>query len=181
MRAFIGLGPPDTVRDALDGLQSDLRVGRLVDPENLHLTLAFLGEVDLPTLEALHLDLQQITFAPFDLRLAGLELFGGARPRVLSIRGQAGPPLRALRAKLHSTARGAGIDLPRARFRPHVTLARFRRDMPPDDTAKLGRFLSAHADVALPAFPVEAFTLYRSHLSPDGATYEPLADYPVPA
>ncbi|MCM2560588.1 RNA 2',3'-cyclic phosphodiesterase [Lutimaribacter sp. EGI FJ00015] len=181
MRVFVGLPLPDAASEALEALQSDLRAGRHVPPENLHLTLAFLGEVTLPDLEALHLELQQVSWSPFELRLSGLELFGGPHPRALVIEARGGKPLRHLRDKIRSAARGIGLDLPRTRFRPHVTLARFPRDMSTQDATSLGRFLAAHGDAALPAMSVAGFALYRSHLARDGARYEVLADYPATA
>ena len=181
MRCFVGLPLPPEVQAALARLQADLRSGRHVAEENLHLTLAFLGDVDLPTLEALHVELREIDFAPFDLRLAGLDMFGGSRPTILFIRAEGSAALRQLQARITTAVRAAGIDLRRERFRPHVTLARFRRDMRPEDTDRLGRFLSAHGDAALAPFAITGFALYRSHLHPEGPVYEVLADYPATA
>jgi 2'-5' RNA ligase len=181
MRVFIGLPLPDPVTEALDALQTDLRAGRHVAAENMHLTLAFLGELALPDLTELDLNLQQINVEPVDLRLAGLELFGGTRPRALVIRAEGGAPLRHMRDKVRTAARGVGLDMPRERFRPHVTLARFRQTMPEEEAARLGRFMAAHGDVALPPTTVAGFALYRSYLSTEGAEYEVLADYPATA
>lgn len=181
MRCFIGLPLPDDVCAALADLTAGLRTGRPVAEDNLHLTLTFLGEVELPELEALHAALSDIAFAPFDLRLAGLDMFGGRRPAVVFIRGDGGEALVRLQSRVTAAARSAGIDLRRERFRPHVTLARFRRDMRVEDTDKLGAFLAAHGDAALAPFGVDAFALYRSTLHPDGPVYEVLADYPASA
>jgi 2'-5' RNA ligase len=71
------------------------------------------------------------------------------------------------------------IDLRRERFRPHVTLARFRRTMLAQDMDRLGMFLEMHGDLSIPAFPVRSFALYRSILREDGATYARLAEYPL--
>lgn len=181
MRCFIGLSLPPDIRAALGDLQAELRTGRPVAEENLHLTLAFLGDTELPTLEALHGALSGIVFAPFDLRLAGLDMFGGRRPAVLFIRGDGGDALSRLHARVASATRAAGIDLRRERFRPHVTLARFRREMRAEEVARLGDFLTAHGDAALAPFTVDGFALYRSTLHPDGPVYERLADYPASA
>lgn len=176
MRAFIAIPMPEAVLPGLTALQEPLRAGRPVPEENLHLTLAFLGETDRAALEALHEELETIAFAPFELRLAGLDIFGGAQPTVLFIRGQ-GEGLKELQQAVMRAVRRAGIELPRARFTPHVTLARFNRPGP-EELARLGRYLQAHGDAALFPFPVEGFALYRSDLHRDGARHEMLASYP---
>lgn len=180
MRCFLGIGLPELARDAVERIQEHLRSGRHVDPDNLHLTLAFLDDQDVQTLEALNEECTALSLPAFDLRLAGLETFGREdRPRAVVLRAEGGPELKALRDWCRGAARRAGIDLPRERFRPHVTLARFRRDTEARDLDRLGRFLQSHGDTALAPFRVGAVTLFRSHLGPDGAEYEALADYPL--
>ncbi|MBR9844372.1 MAG: hypothetical protein GYB25_14520 [Rhodobacteraceae bacterium] len=76
-------------------------------------------------------------------------------------------------------AQDVGITLPRERFRPHVTLARFRRDMIEEEAAKLGRFMAAHGDVSLPGTRIAQMGLYGSTLHPEGAVHEMLAAYPL--
>jgi len=85
-----------------------------------------------------------------------------------------------LHARVQRAVRGAGIDLARSRFRPHVTLARFGRHPGPQAMSLLGGFLAARADVALAPFTVAGFALYRSILHQGGAEYEILETYPAP-
>ncbi|MEQ9694664.1 RNA 2',3'-cyclic phosphodiesterase [Shimia sp. SDUM112013] len=180
MRAFVAIDLPADIRAALAAVQADLRVGRLVPEENLHLTLAFLEDQPEAVLRALHGRLYTLQPDPVILRLQGLELFGGKAPRVLYLRADGGEALRALRRKVRQAAGEVGIDLPRERFRPHVTLARFRRDMRPEQIAQLGRFLERQGDAALPPFGIQSFSLFASRLLPEGAVHEALAAYPVP-
>lgn len=176
MRAFVAIPMPEAVLPGLLALQEPLRAGRLVPEENLHLTLAFLGDTDIPALEALHEELETLAVRPFDLRLAGLDIFGGDQPSVLFIRAQ-GEGLKELQKSVMRAIRRAGIELPRARFAPHVTLARFNRPGP-EDLVRIGRYLQAHGDAALFPFRVTGFGLYRSDLHRDGARHELLAAYP---
>ncbi|MDF1857072.1 RNA 2',3'-cyclic phosphodiesterase [Pseudooceanicola sp.] len=179
MRLFLAIDPPDPVREALEGLQSHLRVGRLSDPDTLHLTLAFLGERSEPEAEALDEAMQGFVAAAFDLTLAGLGSFGGAMPAIL-FAGVVDPgPVTALHRAVRARLRQAGIILPRERFRPHVTLARFGRRVPQGAEGVIAEFLASHAGFRSPPFRVSALTLFESHLSADGARHEVLAQYPL--
>ncbi|WP_372887905.1 RNA 2',3'-cyclic phosphodiesterase, partial [Shimia sp.] len=129
MRAFLAIDLPEDLRAQVAALQAGLRAGRPVPEENLHLTLAFLDDQPQAMLVALHEALNALDCPGFDLELAGLDLFGGKRPRLLYLRVKPAPALLALHRSLKEAARRVGMDLPRTRFRPHVTLARFRHDM----------------------------------------------------
>ncbi len=179
MRAFLALDLPEEMRAAVVSVQDHLRVGRKPPEENLHLTVAFLDDQPEAVLAELHAALQAEALPEIVLELRGLEMFGGARPRVLYLKGEGGPALGALHRTVRRVAQEVGIALPRARFRPHVTLARFRRDLCEEDAARLGRFMAAHGDVALPGARIERLCLYGSQLQPDGAVHEVLADYPL--
>lgn len=82
MRCFAALALPDAVVSELVLVQHRLPpLPRLLPPENMHLTLAFFGEVDGPALDELHDALETLRAPGFELQLAGLDLFGGAAPR----------------------------------------------------------------------------------------------------
>ena len=179
MRAFLALDLPGEMRAAVASLQDQLRVGRKPPEENLHLTLAFLDDQPEGVLAELHEALQGERLPEIRLALRGLELFGGARPRVLYAKGEGGDGLAALHRVVRRVARDVGIDLPRERFRPHVTLARFRRDMSEEEAVKLGRFVARHGDWQFPEVPIAELCLYGSQLHADGAVHEVLAGYPL--
>lgn len=182
IRAFVALALPATLRDALEELQADLETGRAVEPENLHLTLAFLGEHPAPVLEDVHDELEAIRLAPFPLRIDGLGVFGGRKPRVLFADIAAEPGLTALHRKVLGAARAAGLEPGRAKFRPHVTLARFGGDaLTGEEAAALDRFLQAHVDFAAAPFQVTDFRLFRSTLTRRGPVYDEMARYPLDA
>ncbi|WP_051337306.1 RNA 2',3'-cyclic phosphodiesterase [Leisingera daeponensis] len=176
MRAFVGLPLPDAALDALERLQEPLTVGRHVPAENMHLTLAFLDDQPEAVLEALHQLLAEISAPPVQLAFRGLDTFGGKLPRVLAAQVQKTPELSHLRERVRSACRSAGIELPRERFRPHVTLARFPRHLEAGQVEKIARYLSAAADFRLEC-EAETFALYQSTLAPEGARYDVLAEY----
>ncbi len=173
MRLFVALPVPEQTGARLADLARSLPVGRPVPEENLHLTLAFPGEVPRADLEPLHEALETVRAAPVALDLAGLELFGGKSPALMAILARGA---EALHARVVRAVGQAGIPLPRRRFRGHVTLTRFPRRMDPGALDKLGRFLQAHGACALPPVTVDRFALYASQLHPEGARYEVLAE-----
>ena len=177
MRVFVAIPVPDDIRDRLEALQSDLPVGRVADPETFHITLAFLGEEPVERVEAAHEALAGLAAAPFTLRLDGLGSFGGREAQVLFAAVAPSEPLVVLHRKVRSLLHGAGIMPGRQRFRPHVTLARFR---PGEGGGPgLSRFLARHAGFGSAPFAVSEVVLYRSHLTKGGAVHDPLAEYPL--
>lgn len=176
MRAFIACPLPETVTCALADLIARVKVGRAVPEENLHLTLAFLDEQPVDTLEALHEELEQIQSAPVTLSLRGLAPMGGKTPSVLAIRADGAEELQK---RVMSATRRAGVTLPHRKFRGHISIARLPRRPQPEDQVALGRVLEAFGDVGLPQVTLDCFALYRSELHPDGARHEVLAEYNI--
>lgn len=179
MRAFVAIDlPPRTIR-TLTHAQSHLRTGRIVPEENLHLTLAFLGDVGDEALEDLHGALEGLRPGGIEIGITGIDLFGDrTAPRLVCALVDDSPALRDLQKQVAQAARAAGIPLERRRFRPHVTLARFGRTARADGTA-LERFLSENAALMLPPERAMSFGLFASTLRPGGAEYEALSSYPL--
>lgn len=178
-RAFVALALPAEVRDALEEVQAGLRHGRLVPAENMHVTLAFLDDQPEDRLEALHEALSEVDLPAPELRITGLEAYGGRRPRLIFAALEKSKPLRELRAAVHRAARCASIELPRERFRPHITLARLPRHLSEAALPELAAYLDASAGFRPPTFLPQHLGLYASHLTPEGPLYHPLAHYPL--
>ena len=175
IRAFAALALPDPVRFDLMLLQQGLPLPRAVPPESLHLTLVFLGELPERRLEDVDLAFRAVSAPRFELALAGLDLFGGTRPRVVYVGARSNPALQHLQAKVETAARGAGVALAGRRFVPHVTLARLPERFA--DRARLEQATAIRGAYAAPRFTVEDFRLFRSHLGGEGPAYEELARY----
>lgn len=145
----------------------------------MHLTLTFFPEVSLAELEELNLALEMMRPGPVALRVSGLGTFGSADPRSLHATVAPDPALVHLQKKVETAARRSGIDLPHRRFVPHITLARFPSRMPPEDHAKIGRFLQAQGNFHFDPVMVDEVALIQSTLGSDGARYDLLEAYPI--
>jgi 2'-5' RNA ligase len=177
MRAFVALRLPEAVVATLVAAQAGLPEGRPVARENLHLTVAFLGEHPGPVVEDVHYALAAIRLPRFVLSLRGLDLPGGDRAKVLAAGVDPEPRLRLLREKVLQAARGAGIEFPRERYLPHVTLARFNAGLRGEAAERMRGFVLDGAGFRAGPFKVERFALWRSHLGRSGPIYEELAEY----
>ncbi len=150
---------------------------RVLDPELLHVTLCFLGSRPLDELAAIGDALASCTGPVGELSLGAPLWLPPRRPRTLAVEVHDDPNggLHALQAQLTGAlAIACGFREERRRFRPHVTVARMR-----DRPERHGHERRVERERALPATPAVAFAatevvLYRSWLSPDGASYEPL-------
>lgn len=179
MRAFVALDLPEDVLDALQALQPGLPVGRAMGRDTMHLTLAFAGEHPQERIEELHDELSRLSAPPFGLQLKGLGSFGGDIPSILFAGVEAEKALEGLARQVRSALRRAGLPVPRDKFRPHVTLARFRPRMGPSELELLNRFVAERAGFRAGPFPVTSFALYESLLHPEGARHRELARYPL--
>lgn len=179
MRIFVALDLPDDMVAALSRLQDRLTTGHHVPEEDLHLTLAFVPDIRIPALDDLALDLEMMQAAPPPLRIAGIGTFGTAKPRSLHAQVAPVPALVHLQGRVATLIRRAGISLPRARFVPHITLARFPATMAEENLARVGRFLQAHGDWSHETTVPETMTLYQSTLTEDGPRYDPLLTCPL--
>ena len=179
IRAFVAIALPERIVRPLTAAQAGLPCGRPVAPENLHLTVAFLGEHPEPVIEDVHLALEAIRAPGFASNLSGTGLFGGKRPRALYAQVQPEPALNRLRQKVLQAARGAGLRLPRERYSPHVTLARFNAGLNGDEAQEMRDFAARRMDFTAGPFEVGEFLLMRSTLGRNGPVYEELAAYPL--
>lgn len=171
-RLFVALDPSDAVRDALVGVRTEMAGARWLEAAQLHLTLAFLGDVDDALAEAVERALAGVEAEPVPLALTALGAFPNRRsPRVLVAGVTASPALLDLQRRVVDALLRAGVTLASRPFRPHLTLARLKHS----DPRAVGDFLAR--PLPAQAFEAEAFHLYRSELTPRGARYHRLRTF----
>jgi len=182
MRLFIAIDLDDAARAAIGREQKRLAatIGdkrrsamKWVRPDHMHLTLAFLGEVDEGRAPSLIEDAgADLPHDVFDLRFGGFGVFPPrGTPNVLWLGVAAGAePTAALQRTVADRVRQHGVALEARTFHPHLTLARYRNARPADRQ----RVMTAGVhDVA--AMRVDHVTMYQSHLSSAGPSYTVLA------
>lgn len=165
MRLFIALALPPELKSALTDAQRAMAAqgvkGNYSPEENLHLTLAFIGEV--PDAQAAAEALEAVSFAPFPLTLRGLGRFddsfwAGVEPS---------PALDALARRVRRALAKRGVPFDRKRFAPHITLLR-RASKDPAGIA-----------VAPARMRVETVSLFRSDRGKTGMRYTELLRVPA--
>lgn len=172
-RLFVALRPPEPVREALLDVMDDDPGMRWQDEDQLHLTLAFLGEVDPRAEQDLVDSVAAVHTPPFTLEIRGVGHFERKGMASALWAGIApSEPLTRLQQRVVAACRRAGVEPDRKSFRPHVTLARLNRSSPP-----AGGWLAAHGTLAAGPWEVREFVLYESRLAPGGSQYEPLVSF----
>ena len=153
-------------------LRSGLSGARWIDPENYHLTLRFIGDVDGATARDFTNALGEIEAAPFELRLDGLGSFGSNKPRAVFADVAPSPALNALRRANERAARVAGVPPESRNYKAHVTLARLRGTRPD----QVATYIERQGAVA-ETFTGSRFVLYSSRNSVGGGPYVVEAAY----
>ncbi|MFM1813729.1 MAG: hypothetical protein RLZ98_424 [Pseudomonadota bacterium] len=173
-RLFTALELPDDVVDALDKVRQPLAGARWVNLQELHITLRFAGDISNRQADDFAEALGEIDVQPFEVRIAGLDVFGGAQPRVLWARVEPSAELSALARAHERAARSIGLAPETRKFKPHVTLARLT-GTPPEMVARL---LQRKGHFGVPAFVATRFVLYSSRMHVGGGPYVVEAAYP---
>ena len=174
-RLFSAIEIPANIAQRLSMLRSGLACARWIDPENYHLTLRFIGDVDGPTARDFAQALHEIEMPPFMLRLDGLGSFGGRKPRAIFAQPAPSEPLEALRRAHDRAAREAAIPPEGRNYMPHVTLARLRGTR----ADNVARYLESHGFIQTEPFEVERFVFYSSRASVGGGPYVIEGEFPL--
>jgi 2'-5' RNA ligase len=176
IRLFTALALPAAVRERLALVRAPLPGARWVPPDNMHVTLRFIGEVEPLVAAEIDAVLARITAPAFDIRLAGLGTFGArGRVRALWAGVENSEPLARLQANIEAACVRAGLPPESRKFHAHVTLARCKNIR----AAPAAEFVATHEGFDLSALPIDAFVLYSSRIGRSGAVYAPEAVYPL--
>ena len=180
LRAFVAVEMPGPVRKALEEVQSGLKQlnirARWVRPENIHLTLKFLGNIPAGHVPSIGDVLRVVAQAHgrFSLAVAGVGVFPDIRrPKVIWVGLTSRPEaLTPLQQDLDGRLAALGFPREEKPFRGHLTIGRFRAEGLPGPVADA---VKRYAAVPFGTFAVEEIVLLKSDLRPEGPLYAPLA------
>lgn len=174
-RLFTGIEIPSQIAQGLSMLRGGLPGARWIDPENYHITLRFIGDVDGAMGRDVMQMLGSVRRAPFDIVLDRLDQFGGRKPRAVFAGATPIPALIELQAEHERILQRLGLPPESRKYSPHVTLARLRET----SAHQVADYLSSRAPLRSPPFPVSRFVLFSSKASTGGGPYVVEAAYPL--
>jgi 2'-5' RNA ligase len=174
-RLFTGVEIPSGVGQALASLRGGLPGARWIDPEDYHVTLRFIGNVDEVTAREIASLLGRVKRTAFELRMEGLSSFGGRKPRAVVAVLPPVPPLMEMQAEQERLMQRIGLAPEGRKYLPHVTLARLRDS----SSREVAEYLTARGYFRTASFPVSRFVLFSSRNSAGGGPYLVEAAYPL--
>lgn len=179
-RSFIAVDIPSGVQKALGQVETELKERlpqtpvRWVNPEKIHLTLKFLGDVSRENLEMVKKILvSEVTKRQtMEIGIGGIGAFPKIRhPRVIWVGVEAPEELRALRRGIEDGVARLGYEYDKYDFTPHLTLGRVSRKASSREVRKVGKVLHDFKVGFIGVTRVENVHIYRSDLQPEGAVY----------
>jgi 2'-5' RNA ligase len=185
MRVFIAIDIDEQIRKALGNLQNELRSKvdikksdvKWVNPDNIHLTLKFLGEIkDQEAVDVCNITKEVASrHESFELALETVGHFGGRSARVLWIgTGQNSDNLLQLQSDLEEQLASAGWPRETRKFSGHLTLCRVRNSKA---GVKLAQMTEGYKDFKLGTVSADSVSVYQSQLTPTGPIYTVLGNY----
>ena len=165
-RLFVSIDPPQSIRKILVNLDPRIPGTRWTEGDQIHLTLGFFPDVPHEVDLALRERLKAIEFGAFFLPVEGVGTF--PQKGVVTIiwigAGRGHPHLFQLHKRVQEAALAIGLEADLRPWHPHFTLARCRDG----SSGALRKFLKSNANFDAGMFPVQAFHLYCSELTPSG-------------
>ncbi len=184
VRSFIAIELPSEIKAELTSLEERLKIKpypfvKWVDPESIHLTLKFLGNIASTTVPEIVKALAKITqpISSFYLQIGGSGAFPNLRrPQVIWV-GVGGEveKLAMLQRDIDAALAPLGFPPESRPFSPHLTLGRLREGASPQERQKLGEWVGSIKFEGSLSFEVDALSLMKSQLTPHGAIYSQLA------
>ena len=179
IRTFIALELPPSVISLLEKVQEDLKSmglrAKWVRPENIHLTLKFLGNINPGDIDRIGEAMMDAAgdFKAIDLAAGGVGVFPGIkRPRVIWV-GLGGQIqlLFAMQRMLEDNLAALKFNKEKRPFKGHLTLGRFRQTVEPNTIRQI---MQEYANLSSEEFTTSRIILFKSDLKPTGAVYSQL-------
>ena len=180
-RTFVAIETTPSVRDRASDLIGQLSTTsasvRWVEPEQMHWTLAFLGDVPLDDIPGVCRAVQKGAerISPFDLHAQGAGAFPNAeKPRTIWLgASQGSDEMITLHDAIEAELEKLGFRGERRRYRPHLTLGRVRRSAP-HEVAQLGELVEQYANFDAGSIHIDEVVVFSSRLSSSGPSYDEL-------
>jgi 2'-5' RNA ligase len=174
-RLFTGIEIPVEIGERLSFLRGGLPGARWIDPDNYHLTLRFVGDIDMHVAEEIAAALTRVRRGPFRLRLGDIGALGTRKQHAIVVRADPSAELAELQAEHERIMQRIGLPPETRKFTPHVTLARLRGVSGRD----IADYLSLRGGFAADAFTVDRFVLFSSRNAIGGGPYVVEEAYPL--
>jgi len=184
VRSFIAIELPENLKAELEELvgrlKSESRTGvKWVNPQDIHITLKFLGDVATTRLDEITGALKVAAYGikPFRLKVTGLGVFPNPQKVRVAWVGVSGDMdiLEKLQQRVESNLETLGFTRESRKFAPHLTLARVREQVSPMERQGFGQFISRTSFNADSDIHVNMIHLIRSQLTSRGAIYSRLS------
>ncbi len=172
-RLFTGLEIPDGVGQYLATLRGGLHGARWIDPENYHITLRFIGDIDRRMAREIEGELGEIFREPLEITISGLGVFGGDKPHAIIANVAQTRELSDLQAEHERIMRRLGLPKDPRKFSPHVTLARLRNSTVLD----VADYFESRGIFRSKTFTTRSFVLFSARPSTGGGPYVVEASY----
>jgi 2'-5' RNA ligase len=166
-RLFTGLELPEAVVGQLALMRGGVVGARWLEPEDYHITLRFIGDIDAGAARDIDETLSDIRRPKALVRFEELSWFGGDKPRAIVAKVKADPALMDLQAEQERRLRRIGIEPETRKYTPHVTLARLRGA---SQTA-VASYLAVRGALIADSFKAERFVLYSAREGSGGGPY----------
>ncbi|WP_310621823.1 RNA 2',3'-cyclic phosphodiesterase [Flexibacterium corallicola] len=176
-RLFTGFEVPSNIGSKLSMLRGGLRGARWIDPENYHITLRFIGDIDDRVAEDVMCELDRIRRKSLTIHLDGLGVFGNGKPHAVWARVIPSEDLYELQSEQERILQRIGLKAERRKYTPHVTLARVRRTGPEE----VAKWLSLNGSFQAEPFIAGRFVLYSAKETVGGGPYLVEEAYPLAA
>ena len=188
IRVFIALDISEPARLALSGTMDRLKTAiprdaRWVDPQSIHLTLKFLGNIDSDRTDGILESLCRIgeESSSFSLSLSGLGVFPNQRePRVLwaGVEGEM-EPFASLQEKVEAAMADQGFTRERRGYNPHLTIGRVRDRIAASERQKIGATLLSHSLEPTEPWVADTMHLFRTTFTPQGSIHDIIGSAPL--
>ena len=149
---------------------------KLVEPQNIHVTIRFLGDISLGIVDKVYEAMKNIEFTPFSIELRGLGVFPSLNYARVVWAGMTDgvEQLKSIFTQLEPKIRALGFSADAYGFSPHLTIARVRSGV---NKQRLAELVTKKADYEFGLIKSDCLRLKRSELSPKGPTYSTLREF----